>query len=214
MELLEDLNINSLEKFSDFYYNGIRHTYSEFFRDYQQWLTGQHNAFITTAPKDAQHKFSLCKFMDSKKDQDIAYTNKKIYWVTITPPHDIDINAFIERIHDIIKMTCFQSACYTFEQTGTEDNLGYHPHVHIVADKIVGVSPQQLHNRIYRSLKQFLGTNAIRVQTFPYEYRQDKIEYLKGNKWDDEKDPAIEATLKWRAELGLKNFYSPIGYIR
>lgn len=38
----------------------------------------------------------------------------------------------------------------------------------------------------------------IDVRTYPASYREDKIDYIKGEKWDDGKIDAVNNTKRWR----------------
>jgi len=134
-----------------------------------------------------------------------------IFWITINPdPALITVENFIAKINKLVQRSCFSKPIYAFEQTGTtEADIGHHPHVHIMCDKTIDLSPAQMQKYIYSSCHHFVGDKkAIHVQTFPASFREDKEAYLKGLKWDEKKDPASVMNLKWRYNLGIPNVYS------
>lgn len=157
---------------------------------------------------------SLRRFEDKLRLILMAYGKPKlpgIFWITINPdPKLITAENFVLKINKMIQRACFSKPIYAFEQTGTtEADIGHHPHVHIMCDKTIDISPAQMQRYIYSSCQHFVGSKkSIHIQTFNASFREDKEAYLKGLKWDEKKDPACMMNVKWRQKLGIPHVYS------
>lgn len=130
----------------------------------------------------------------------------KIFWITINPPSNIDVRKFINRVHSSTECPYMPNMRYTFEQRGeTLDEMGKGLHVHILVDKKPKYSPKNIINNLSSFFK--LDKPSIDVRVYPAHFRQDKIEYLSGNKDDKSKNLKLEIDKKFRAHYSLNTIY-------
>lgn len=125
---------------------------------------------------------------------------KKIFFVTINPRPDVDLKLFKKLVANYLSRTFVQNELYSFEQTGEDvSTMGKHPHCHIIMDKVKNMSPKQLQDRTYNTFKSICGNKlCCDVRIYSGSLRQDKINYLKGLKWDESKDKASKINIVWR----------------
>jgi len=141
-----------------------------------------------------------------KKMETEIMKKREIFWITVNPKPDIEFHEFRELILDrVIKRTFMKDCHVVFEQRAKKEP--YHGiHAHILVEK--RMSPKQMFDRIFNTCKDVLGNKkALDIRHYPYSYHDDKLDYMKGKKWDPEKDPSVAATIKWRMVNGLLDIY-------
>ncbi len=102
---------------------------------------------------------------------------------------------------------------YSIEQRGeTKADRGTGIHVHLLFHR--GTKrPGSCKSEIFNSYARLQGRPYAKVKDsdllfYPYEFFADKIEYMKGNKWDKEKDLKVKQDRKWRKKLSIDEIYS------
>lgn len=131
---------------------------------------------------------------------------RELFWITINPKPGVALQQFRELVMTrLMNRKIMKGAVFCFEQRAEEQP--YHGfHCHILLDKTM--SPKQMHDRIYNTFKNIVGNpKHIDLRVYPYTYREEKLEYLKGRKWDSEKETLIKATQEWRKQEGLDDMY-------
>lgn len=131
----------------------------------------------------------------------------KLYWVTVNPKDDVTLETFIKRVEKYTQRKMVHAFNYAFEQRGKNmDEVGKGMHVHILIksqDKKAWFKRSTI-----SSFTAIVGNDqAIDIKQYPMEYEVEKIEYLKGNKWDDEKIESITINKIWRERKKLKTYY-------
>lgn len=180
----------------------------QYFREHKSYLINLHDVRSKELLELHQAE-SLRRYLRKRDALEIGNkTGDTHYFITIAPKHDINFTTFKDVFDKYIKSSFIKNPIYSFEQTGTdEESIGYHPHVHILIPKPVGVSPKQAYNRTVRTFGKISGAKSIKVDSIPHEWYQEKIDYLKGVKWDPDKADAIKLNQEWRDKMGLKKIY-------
>lgn len=146
-------------------------------------------------------QFVFAKWIQEKQDQ-----TREMFWITVNPKPEIPFEEFKEKVlKKLMNRTIMQGAAFCFEQrAGAKPYSGFH--CHILVDK--RMSPKQMHDRVFNTVKDIVGTTKhVDLRTYPYTMRQDKLDYMQGKKWDDEKEDAISATEAWRKEIKLPTMF-------
>lgn len=148
---------------------------------------------------------SLAKCMSDYVNYLRDYKKGKIFFITVNPYPDVDIKTFKKLVDKFLSRSFILNEYHCFEQTGkTEKEMGKHPHFHIVFDKKNTMSPAQMLDRTYNTFKSIVGSKkSCDVRVYDIEYKQDKIDYITGSKWDEEKQPAIQVNKIWREKYNL-----------
>lgn len=135
--------------------------------------------------------------------------DKFIYWVTINPKEGTPLNPFCEKMENFVKRSFVKNFAYSYEQRGkSSSEMGKGIHCHLLFDKPRDLSPKQLLTRAMSTFGDMVGNSkAIHIQTFPYDFRPEKIQYLEGAKWDQEKDASVKINLAWREINKLSSIY-------
>lgn len=130
---------------------------------------------------------------------------KKIFWVTINPKPDVDLEKFLALINNYMKRPFIIKGRYVLEQTGeTIETMGKHPHVHILFEKLQSLSPKQCHDRTYSTFNTICGNKkCVDIRVYDASLMEEKVQYMKGEKWDSSKDPAILINPIWRDKFKL-----------
>jgi len=135
--------------------------------------------------------------------------------LTINPKPDVNLELFKKLVNVFITRTFVLNPVYTFEQTGdTDATMGRHPHCHIIFNlpEKSPLSPSQISDRAYSTFKSIVGNKKhCDAKKYSSDYRSDKIDYLKGNKWESEKLSSISFNNKWREKFGM---YDNINYLK
>lgn len=117
-------------------------------------------------------------------------------WSTVRPPGDVPELVFIDRIHKVMKSKLIKRGFCSFEWKHNEQaNKGIHAHIWAEEDL------RRIKYHIKRSCK---GWN-IKNKTYPKKLFQDKVDYVMGITWDEDKD-AMKKNLDVarRNELGIE----------
>lgn len=134
----------------------------------------------------------------------------RFYFITINPKDDITLKDFMEKVHKYTGRSMFDkgTVSYTFEQRSNDvDDAGKGMHVHIAAQSDLKKS-HILRNTI-SSFKHMIGTEQhIDVRIYPIKYLDDKIKYMKGDKWDEDKSESVEVNKFWRIANNIESLYN------
>jgi len=144
---------------------------------------------------------------ESSSDNPVL-TDKYWYLLTVRPPHDICFGTFSNRIELFVNRTMISSAEYSYEQTGESlDELGKGFHCHLVLHS--PYAPSKLLEIIN---KDFVGWHSV-VGKDSQKYLKCKRDlefarnYIRGEKHNDSKKPAVLMNTAWREKLKLKTLY-------
>jgi sRNA-binding carbon storage regulator CsrA len=153
----------------------------------------------------------LCKkenpglFIEDDKDTNILKTKKKLVWIRITKPDEVPITKWLKEISLIKNNVHFPECQYALEASQFSDNQYKNIHCHILSKKQVGFNEKKYKDYINKYISVF--NQYVFYQDFPETMYDDKVEYLKGNKWDPEKDLSTEITKQFRLKNNIQNIY-------
>lgn len=117
-------------------------------------------------------------------------SKEKIFWITVNPPPDYDVQSFIDKCCTLNPNT-YKDCKYTIEQRGeTIKELGKGVHLHMVCRQKKNQSKKNIINNFSSKFK--LSNSCVDVKIYPESMYNDKVNYLKGIKDDPEKDKKIE----------------------
>jgi len=137
-----------------------------------------------------------------------AARNKKIFWVTVNPKPTMKFTDLKYLIDKFMKRSSVKNGAYTFEIRGEERGVYHGYHAHMLFDKASNIAPSQIHRELSKLFKDNVIYKAIDVRVYNHGLRSDKIAYLEGTKWDDDKQESIEATRRWRKSQKLDDYYT------
>lgn len=102
-----------------------------------------------------------------------------------------------------------KKALITVEQRGeTEQTAGRLVHFHLLLQDYDN-TPKKIQKRFFDKFKKFIGNiKHIDMRTVKHEWKQDKIDYLSGNKVDEDKLQKQKMDKIFRSNNGLENIYS------
>lgn len=150
----------------------------------------------------------LLKEQNNRKSSQQYY-----YWITFNPKSDITLEQLMKFTDKLLSKKWITDAIYSYEQRGEtleECGKGLHMHILIVRNNFKTTHAKR---EIYNTFKSYTGMSKdIFVnkcfKAIPYSWGQDKIEYLKGNKWDSEKDAKIKIDAEFRQKNNLNIYYT------
>lgn len=133
--------------------------------------------------------------------------------ITLRPePNSCNLQQFIKDVNKVVNKSLIIECEYAFEQTGDNDNnIGQGFHVHILAKLRENCNVQHIitackfikYNCIVqvgsKTGKKFLSTNS------DLEYCKN---YIRGDKHNKDKEPAVAMDKIWRMQNGLQDLYS------
>ncbi len=135
--------------------------------------------------------------------------DSEIYFITINPSSDVTLEDFKSKVLSMKTRPFMKNMTTCFEQRGKDEkHQGTGIHAHIIVDKVAHYSPKQVQTRLYNSFKHMCGnSNHIDVRKYPASYKSDKIAYMKGDKWDADKEAAVKINLRWREKNNIESLY-------
>lgn len=141
-----------------------------------------------------------------QKMKKIMLDNTDIFWITVNPRPDVRFDFFKKTVSNLMERVFMKGAVYAFEQRSEDDKKPHGYHCHILVDK--RMSPKQMYDRVFNTFKAILGTKkALDIRSYEGRFRDEKMDYLRGIKWDPDKDKAVFATCKWRESIGIEAIY-------
>lgn len=135
--------------------------------------------------------------------------NREILFITINPSSEVVFEDFYKKFELIKKRPFMVNLAYTYEQRGkTEAEMGTGFHIHFMIDKTKYVTPAQVQRNLYSSFKSMVGSmNSIDVRKYPFSYREEKLMYMTGQKWEAEKEASCKVNEIWRQKNNLMRLY-------
>lgn len=174
-------------------------------------LYGRYCDAVESVYRQQVGKIPLARKIRMLKDM-VAYSdiNENFLFITINPAPDVEFLKFAEKVHKLCRSPYIANARYTFEQRGrTEEEVGKGFHAHIICDCVKNYNPSKIHGNIFSMFKKMCGNkNHIDIKKYPRKYYEDKILYLKGQKWDSDKLEAVNLNHFWREKNSLEDIYN------
>lgn len=134
---------------------------------------------------------------------------EKFYFITINPSPDVDFNSFKLKVEKYVQRSFIKNYIYTFEQRGqTPEEVGTGFHVHIITDMIVRNKFNMVRDTFSTFKSMVSDKQKIDIRDYPISYREEKIQYLKGEKWDDSKLDAVKINNLFREKYNLSLLYN------
>lgn len=137
--------------------------------------------------------------------------DKNIIFLTINPSSEVEFDDFKTKVDKLVSSTSFiKNAVYTFEQRGTTAReVGKGFHCHILFDYIKGNNPSKIQSNVFQKFNKMCGNKMhIDVRKYPASMREDKIAYMKGDKWDADKSSAVKINKLFREKYSLLEIYA------
>lgn len=124
------------------------------------------------------------------------------YFVGVSPVIGTDFELFKCKVQKYTTRSMIRSAIYCYELSKQSN-----PHVHILVENS-GYTDKDFRRNTYNTFKKIVGDQrCVDIKAIPEEWVQDKIDYIKGIKWDKSKDTMIEADIEWRKSMSLEPYY-------
>lgn len=137
-----------------------------------------------------------------------------IYFITINFIDDLsNIDLYLKTIKKFSTLTYIKghNYVYSIEQRAPlgDDFKGMHMHMVVDRKKGDNYKKSKMIDAVYRTFKKCVGSKeSIHIRDYPQSYRNDKIEYMKGNKDEPDKDLLIQNDLLFREKYNLKSLYT------
>lgn len=148
------------------------------------------------------------------KEQNNRETSQQYYyWITFNPKEDITLTQLKKFADKLLSKKWITDAIYNYEQRGKtleECGKGMHIHMLILRNKFHTTHAKR---ETYNTFKKLTGIpkDIFDVKCFkaiPYSWGKDKIDYLQGKKWDEEKDCMVEMDAVFRQKNNLSTYYT------
>jgi len=170
------------------------------YREYYETLSPEVQTALSQESPIYQTHYERCLTKTAPKFQ--------LTWVTINPKEGTSPATVLKLCDNIVKKTWIKKAWYTLEQRGkTSTEMGKGIHIHMLLTEH-SKPKSHIHREILNTVKNYVGNSMhVKVQDYPHTFLEDKLDYIFGKKWDEEKNLSIEVDKIWRAENNLENYY-------
>lgn len=134
----------------------------------------------------------------------------RFLWITINP--DETKAQLGDLMNSVLKLRYKKFVVQmevVYEQRGeTEEDRGKGYHCHILLE-FKDVRYDNVKRSIHTIFDKLCGTSLhVNVKPCYEKWLQDKKQYLRGNKWDEEKDDKIQQDKLWRQEFNIDPLYT------
>lgn len=134
---------------------------------------------------------------------------ENLFWVTVNPKPEVKLDDFLSKLSKASSKVWIKNWYYNIEQRGeTLENAGQglHSHFLIIPNKYKRIS--QVRDEFRSTFKGMIGNpRCIDVKSYPLNLFQDKLDYLEGKKWDDDKQTKIAVDNYFREKNKLLLLY-------
>lgn len=131
-----------------------------------------------------------------------------LYFMTINFKPDINSDVIQKVLSRLADRTIISKYSYSIEQRGSDDSTrgtGLHSHWLVHTSKPLS----EFKRDCLSTLGKYLGNSRhLDIRKYPLEYESDKIQYLKGNKWDPDKESKVVQDRLFRLENNLDDIYT------
>lgn len=135
----------------------------------------------------------------------------KNLWITVNPQENPEVLQDLQLAIEKLRYKKFVLKLqYSFEQRGeTEEDAGKGVHLHMLLQRDLSTRYDNVKRSIHNIFDKLCG-NSLHVCIKPcYDsWVEDKVSYLQGQKWDEDKDDKVKYDKLWRDKLGLKPTYT------
>lgn len=149
-----------------------------------------------------------------RERQNIAAQKNKFFFITINPDNSqIRIRKFLQKIASICNRAFVEKYYYTIEQRGkTMKDMGQGFHAHLIIFPKYNKKKKclaEIQRDIYSTCKNFTGNiKHIDVKEYPIEFLDDKIKYLKGEKFEEDKLESCKINAAFRKKNNIDILYT------
>jgi len=141
-----------------------------------------------------------------KNTRNIAATGW--WWITFTVNPSLfsesedRLSRLMKKVSKATTKKCVGRAVWTYERT--KEKM---PHCHLLLE--LSSSEPISKDKLFKGFSNtFKDVGYVKIKRCPPEWVKDKILYIKGEKWDEDKDEMIADDKEWRIEIGLRPYYS------
>lgn len=143
--------------------------------------------------------------MERLKDQ-------KMLWLTVNPKDSVSHEDLLSKIRKFNSKKWVSHSWYSLEQRGTSEKdrgKGVHCHILVEMDSKIPKKPEcEIRRETYNTFKGLVGARkAVDIRLVPPTWKEDKLEYLRGHKDDEDKDTKVAEDILWREANGIKSIY-------
>lgn len=135
---------------------------------------------------------------------------ENLIWVTINPAPTTKLGDFLGKLEKASTKAWIKTYWYNIEQRGETletAGSGLHSHFLIISKNYKRIS--QVRDEFYNTFKSLIGNKKhVCVKSYPLSMLQDKIDYLEGKKWDDDKQTKIAVDNYFREKNKLPLLYN------
>lgn len=131
--------------------------------------------------------------------------SRKVHWITINFKPSVSLQEILLVLKRLEGRSFMKEYWYNIEQRGTESVHGLHSHWLVKTSHPTA----QLKRDIFSTVRNLVGNiEHVDVRSYPDSYMQDKLDYLNGSKWDEDKTGKVLLDKRFRLENNLKDIYT------
>lgn len=128
-------------------------------------------------------------------------------WMTVNPRMDIALDIFKSSVDRAVSSYTLEKGNYVYEQRSEEKGIYNGFHVHMIAKR--SKSPSVVEKEMRRYFKDVVGNDKhINISFVSESQMKVKMEYIKGNKKDQNKLSKCQNDVQFRLSYGLLDVYS------
>jgi len=133
--------------------------------------------------------------------------NPQMIWMTVNFKPEVSIEQAVKCLRRLSSRKFMLRYWYNIEQRASEGEPfhGFHSHWLISTDHPKSAFERDVRNTV----KYFIGTaKSLDIEYIPVDWKDDKLEYLNGDKWAPDKHSKVVRDREFRQEYNLAPLYT------
>lgn len=156
-----------------------------------------------------QEKFNELQVLKDELNREEQMNYLGFFTLNFSP--NVSLDNITKCITKIVSKKWMKSWAYCYEQRGETLKTVQGIHIHLVFFR-GNHRPARCCSEVFNSYHQFQGRTYEKVKEndfkfYPYEFLQDKLQYMSGNKWDKDKLKKVKVDTRWRKKNDLQRIY-------
>lgn len=158
------------------------------------------------APREIQIEYDILKKVRAKYQK----KESRFFFITLNFKPESTIDEIKLVMDKILNRKYFINFVYGYDQrSGDMTTTGTGIHVHGVLKKEAGLKKNYIPKWLFNSCKNYMSDmSKIDVKIYDDKFYQDKIDYVKGIKFNEDKLEVAAVTKVWRQQNNLQDIYN------
>lgn len=162
---------------------------------------------------DRNTLFDIDEFNKARSEYRLSIREPLIvdyYFITVNPKPDVKLDLFLKLLGNFVKRKPVVDYSYVIEQRGETEadaGVGFHAHLLVSWNRNMTKKVRQYAGETFKRVIGSNNNNIININKIPKEFWNDKLDYMNGLKWDEEKESKLKIDKIFREQNNILHIY-------